>query len=267
MRRAHRRCRGLRCAGPAGAGLWLVLTQGAAPAATAPTQTPDRPEVSLFEDAGGQLTHALTYRPERPASRAIVLARGETRAGEETCWGPLAEELRRAGWWVIVPDPGLGPAVYGPSQGEATAPLAPPIVLGDSTGLFVAVICAGSAGNLGTFLTDSGVRVGAVAWILPEAGPLPWGEGSSPADPPRLLLVAAQKRPASLALASDLFTRFNRVAELWLLSWGETDCELLAAQRHRRSLRGWLEAAVARAAREDGQPAAAGSASGREPGR
>ncbi len=270
MRRAHGCRRDLHRAGLAGAGLWLALTRAAMPT-SAPVQAPCRPQAALFEGTGRELIHAFTYRPAQATSQAVVLARAGIASPDEACWSLLAAELCRAGWWVIVPGsrPGLRPAGAGQQEDPAIAPQGPPIALSDSTELFVALVGAGSWAEAGAFAGNLGVAIGAIAWILPEAESLPGADALPVTGGPSLLLVASQKRQASLALASDLFSRFNTVAELWLLSWGETECEVLAAERQRRSLLDWLEAAarVTRAADEAGQGPAAGSASGKEPGR
>lgn len=260
MRGAHRRHGGLHGAALAGAGLWFILFRGAVPAVSAPIPPAGLGEVRRFENARGDLVHAVTYRPERTPSQVVVLARGATQGPEEACWSLLAEELRYAGWSVIIPAPGVNPSADILDQGDRAA--AAPIALGDSTGLFVAVVCAGPAVGLGPLLAGLGVQVGAVAWILPERGPVPALEEPSIAGAPRLLLVASQKLPVSLALASDLFSRFNTVAEMWLLNWGESECEVLANQRQRSGLRNWLETVAARQTGEAG----AMPASGKEPG-
>jgi len=210
---------------------------------------------------------AIIYRPEDGASQGAILIRDRSRASSQRgamsdssadaeCWGGLPEELCRGGWQIIVPDrvewdPASG-AVIGPELSPAMraalsdAPTANEAVTAafDEATETLALICLGAAGRWAPRMAASDPRVTAMVWILPEGEESWMARWELPADRPmRLLLVASEMRQESLALASDLFSRFNRVCELWLLDWGESGCAVLAAARERRALAAWLAAA------------------------
>ncbi len=267
-RRAVAVCRVL-----AAAGLGLLPLRPAAPWAPAAAQggRPCEPRTLALRAPDGDVIHAITYRPAGAPSQGAVLALSGPRGApsdslaDAACWGALAAELCQNGWQVVRPDVGErhlpGGAAIGPELSPAmraalmAAPEAAAAVAGafsDSVAM-LAVICAGPAGRWAPRLAQSDPRVTTIVWILPEGDEGLVDRWELPADRPmRLLLIASEARAQSLALASDLFSRFNRCSELWLLDWGPSGCALLTSARQRRALCDWLaagsQAAVAGAA-------------------
>jgi hypothetical protein len=263
-----------------GLGLILQLTAPPSPSAT-PAGAPCEPRDLPLETPAGDLIHVLTYRPGPAPSKGAVLAL-DGPLGNGECWGRLPEDLCRAGWQVVVPDlaeKDLVPAnVMGPEpppEWRGSAPSSADPVAEALAGAFgdsieaLAVVCVGGRGRVAPLLAHLDRRVTAIVWILPEGPVASAADWELPAGGRlRVLLVASEKRPESLALASDLFSRFNRISELWLLDWGASGCELLASTREQQALQAWLEAAGrAGAAIEVPRSPAPAGGSGKEPGK
>lgn len=212
---------------------------------------PCQPEALLLEARLGFLLHAITYRLPAGSSRGVVLAHDWVRTWS-ACWEDLPDSLCAAGFEVLIPD------LRGPVQShmpEMPQPFATDFAslewfdagallsaFGDSVES-IALVCVGWAGWVAPCLVHQDPRVRAVAWIGPRGDLDKVDEWDLPRDQfVRLLLVGSQEEVESSALAGDLFSRFNDIAELRLFSRGDGGCRFLAQDRVRIGLREWLDA-------------------------
>ena len=218
------------------------------PAPGAASRVPVPIEVCV-EAPGGHLLHALTYRSAMNTAVPVILHTKWTKA-DTLRWTVAARELCAGGFDVLIPIvPPDGQAEPGDFNGaRALADFAISAWI-DSLPLSIALerpvssvhlICFGEAGWEIPPLARRELPLRSVAWIAPQgdfARLATWDYPSE--DPPRLLLVATPGDRTSSALAGDLFSRFNRIAQFWLMSAGED--AYLAASRLHEYLRNWLD--------------------------
>lgn len=216
---------------------WLA-TPGMAWRALSPTEV-------CVEAREGHLLHALTYRSATSTPVPVILSVGWTKA-DTLRWEVIARELCVGGFDVIIPQ--------APPRGQ-TEPSGPEALVdfaisawADSLTLSLALqrpihsahlICIGEAGWEIPRLLGRELEIASIAWIAPQGDYRRLAAGDYPLqDAPRLLLISARDDRASSALAGDLFSRFNRNAEFWLLS--VTRDELMASVRLQEQLRAWF---------------------------
>ena len=210
------------------------------------------PESIYLEARGGFSLHVSRYRPEKPATGALILIHNWTMAGL-SCWGSLPDSLCNAGFDVFLPDlrgHGLSRAPVTEFSPEMIPTSEEMAVLESDAAIWldliststqrIGLLCSGSMGALAPSLARREARIRDIVWVSPESIRTPGNWEFAQSAGLQFLFISSQVDNESSALAGDLFSRFNDTAQLRLYSRGGEGCDLLDLPGVKQGIVQWL---------------------------